>query len=244
MNTNGKKVLYHGMGLLAAFCLMLIVLISAVEAVVYSGDAFFEREYRKYNVTARVDMEMDELLRVTEEMMAYLRGDRADLVVETVVAGENRAFFNEKEIRHMVDVQGLFLGAMRLRLAAGAAAALLAAWLLKKKQGLCLLRMVQWGVGLFLGGMAALALLASTNFTKYFTWFHLIFFDNNDWILNPQTDLLINIVPEGFFRDTALAIVLLFLGVSALLWLAAALLRRRFFGGSPKRGKELRNGML
>ena len=172
-------------------------------------------------------MEMDDLLTVTDEMMDYLKGDREDLVVNTIVDGEEREFFNEKEKRHMVDVQGLFLGAMKLREGAALVALFCCAYLLLKEEGETLLRMLQWGIGIFIGGMAALAALISTDFTKYFTTFHLIFFDNDDWLLNPKTDLLINIVPEGFFRDTAYAIAFLFLGVCLLLWVAAALLRRR-----------------
>ena len=41
--------------------------------------------------------------------MAYLRGNREDLVVDTVVAGKPREFFNDREKAHMVDVQNLFL---------------------------------------------------------------------------------------------------------------------------------------
>ena len=52
--------------------------------------------------------------------------------------------------------------------------------------------------------------------------FHQIFFDNDLWILDPATDLLINIVPEPFFMDTALYIVLLF-GASMLLLFAVSL---------------------
>ncbi len=221
------KALYHVMGLIAAFCVTFIVLITSVEAVVYFNDGYFEKEYTKYRVLERVHMEMDDLLYVTDEMMDYLKGEREDLVVNTIVNGEEREFFNEKEKRHMVDVQGLFLGAMALRRGACGLAVLCAAVLLWKKQGLVLLRMLQWGIGLFIGGMAALGLIISTDFTKYFTIFHLIFFDNMDWYLNPKTDLLINIVPEGFFRDTAFLIAALFLGVCLLLWLAAAFLRRK-----------------
>lgn len=221
------KALYHAMGLIAAFCLMFVVLITSVEAVVYFNDGYFEKEYTKYNVLEKVHMEMDDLLYVTDEMMDYLKGDRDDLVVETIVDGEEREFFNAKEKRHMVDVQGLFLGAMELRKGAVVIIVLLAAALLARKQGAVLLRMLQWGVGLFIGSMAGLALLVSTNFTKYFTYFHLIFFDNDDWILNPKTDLLINIVPEGFFRDTAYAIAGLFLVTSFILWFGAGLLRKR-----------------
>lgn len=54
------------------------------------------------------------------------------------------------------------------------------------------------GTGLFFGLIAALAAIISTDFTKYFIMFHHIFFSNDLWILDPSTDMLINIVPEGF----------------------------------------------
>ena len=63
----------------------------------------------------------------------------------------------------------------------------------------------------FVGMCLTLALLAYTNFTKYFTLFHKIFFDNDLWILNPKTDMLINLLPEGFFSDMAVRILLIFL---------------------------------
>lgn len=221
------KALYHVLGLMVAFCLMAVLLITSVEAVVYWNDDYFEKEYTKYRVLEEVSMEMDDLLFVTDEMMAYLRGNRADLVVNTVVNGEEREFFNEKEKRHMADVQGLFFGAVQLRRGAVILVVMSVAVLLLKKQGELLLRMLQWGIGLFIGGMAGLALLVSLDFTKYFTYFHLLFFDNMDWYLDPETDLLINIVPEGFFRDTAYRIAALFLAVSFILWLGAGLLRRK-----------------
>lgn len=55
-------------------------------------------------------MTMEDLLEVTDEMMDYLRGDREDLHVMTVMDGQEREFFNAREIAHMEDVQGLFLG--------------------------------------------------------------------------------------------------------------------------------------
>ena len=221
------KGLYHGIGLMAACCLLFAVLITSVEAVVYWNTGYFEKQYRKYDVLEQVHMEMEDLLYVTEEMMAYLKDEREDLKILTVVDGEERFFFNEKETRHMVDVQALFLKAMQYRRAAIGLLVLAGGWLLWKKQEVVLWRMLKWGIGLFVGSMAGLALLIFTNFTKYFTCFHLIFFDNDDWILNPKTDLLINIVPEGFFRDTAFLIAGVFLTAAAALWLLAAFLYKR-----------------
>ena len=58
---------------------------------------------------------MQDVMDVTEEMMAYLRGDRKNLEVKTVIAGEEGMFFNEREKLHMEDVQGLFLGGIQIR---------------------------------------------------------------------------------------------------------------------------------
>lgn len=127
----------------------------------------------------------------------------------------------------MQDVRELFLQGLALRRGAVFVGVLAAAFLCLKKRQAVLLRMLQWGIAGVLCTMLGLGALISMDFTKYFTYFHLIFFDNMDWYLNPKTDLLINIVPEGFFRDTALRIAGMFLAVSLLFWLMAGALRRR-----------------
>ena len=78
---------------------------------------------------------MENLLYVTDEMMDYLRGDRDDLHVFTTIGGEEREFFNEREIAHMEDVRNLFLGSMALRTVCllTAAACLIALFFLEKK---------------------------------------------------------------------------------------------------------------
>lgn len=209
---------------------MFILLVTSVEAVVYWTPGYFEKEYTKYNVAAAVDMEMDDLLDVTDEMMAYLKGDREDLHVPTIVGGEEREFFNEREIAHMEDVQGLFLGAIFLRrLCLGIIAASIILLVLAKSDIKHLLpKMICIGTGLFFFLIAALSLIISTDFTKYFIIFHKIFFDNDLWILDPSTDLLINIVPEPFFMDTAFRIAGTFAGsVLAVFFLCIFLLRRQ-----------------
>lgn len=79
-------------GIVCAFCLMIAFLITSVEAVVYWTPGYFETEYETYQVPETVHMQMDDLLYVTEEMMAYLRGNRDDLHIDTVVDGQEREF--------------------------------------------------------------------------------------------------------------------------------------------------------
>lgn len=104
------KLLHNVLGILCGFALMIILLITSIEAVTYWTPGYYEKEYAKYGVLNDVHMEMDDLLDVTDEMMAYLRGSREDLHVPTIVDGQPREFFNDREIAHMEDVRGLFLG--------------------------------------------------------------------------------------------------------------------------------------
>ena len=76
--------IYNLLGILCAFCLMIVFLITSVEAVAYWTPDYYETEYTKYSVDETVHMEMEDLLEVTDEMMEYLRGGRADLHVPTV----------------------------------------------------------------------------------------------------------------------------------------------------------------
>ena len=187
----------------------------------YWTPGYFEKEYAKYNVLDSLpSMTMDDLLHVTDEMMDYLRGDRDDLHVTTTMGGEQREFFNEREIAHMEDVRSLFLKALSIRricLVLGAGLLILMA-ATKARMGRVLPPFLCMGTGLFFALMTVLGLIISTDFTKYFIMFHHIFFTNDLWILDPATDMLINIVPEGFFMDTAARIALLFGSLSLILF--------------------------
>ena len=218
------------LGILCAFCFMIVFLITSVEAVAYWTPGYYEEEYTKYNVTEDVRMEMEDLLEVTEEMMAYLRGNRADLRVPTIVDGQPREFFNEREIAHMEDVRGLFLsGLMLRRICLGISAVCLLLLFTKYRSVVRTLlpRMLCAGTMLFFLLTALLAGIISTDFTKYFIIFHKIFFNNDLWMLDPATDLLINIVPEPFFMDTAARIGVTFAAMTALLFLICIFLIRK-----------------
>ena len=211
------KLLHNVLGILCGFALMIILLITSIEAVTYWTPGYYEKEYAKYGVLNDVHMEMDDLLDVTDEMMAYLRGSREDLHVPTIVDGQPREFFNDREIAHMEDVRGLFLGGLALRrISLGLiVACVILLLLLKADIRRVLPKMICIGSALFFAVLTVLAGIISTDFNQYFIMFHHIFFNNDLWMLNPDTDLLINIVPEPLFMDTAARIAMTY-GVSVL----------------------------
>lgn len=230
-NTN-VKLWISIFGILCAVCLVFVFLITSIEAVVYWTPGYFEDEYTKYRVLNDLpEMTMDDLLTVTDEMMAYLRGNRKDLHVFTTMGGEYREFFNTREIAHMEDVCELFIGGLRLRRAGilftAVYALVLGLWCRKNSERKSLLktavpRSLCLGTGIFFASALVIAGIIATDFSKYFIIFHHIFFDNDLWILNPETDMLINIVPEPFFMDTALRIGITF-GITVILFFSLCL---------------------
>ena len=162
------KPIHIFLGIICAFALMITLLITSVEAVTYWTPGYYEKEYTKYHVLENVHMEMEDLLDVTKEMMAYLRGRRQDLHVPTTVNGQPREFFNQREIAHMEDVRGLFLAAIAIRriclLLILASIVLLS--FMKAEIRYVLPRTICAGTILFFALLAALATIIST---KYFS---------------------------------------------------------------------------
>jgi integral membrane protein (TIGR01906 family) len=203
------KIVQWTLGFVVSLAIIITLLITSFEIAVYSDFDFYQKEYNKYNVLDDVQMEMEDVMTVTHEMMDYLKGKRENLNVDTIVADEPREFFNQREKDHMKDVQDLFLkGILIRRVAIGIAiAASVLFYLLKGNMKLLLPKIYRIGTLILATITAFLAILFSTDFTKYFTLFHEMFFNNDLWLLDPKTDLMINILPEGFFVDMSIRIV-------------------------------------
>lgn len=207
------KVLHSVLGVFVGVSMLLFLLITAFEIGAYSDFGWYEKAYEKYDVTTDLQMKMHDVMDVTEEMMAYLRGNRQDLDVGTTVNGVQREFFNEREKAHMEDVQKLFIGGLWLRRSAGLLFGLAVVLLIATKADWKKLipKSILISMGSFIGITLTAGALFMSDFTKYFTIFHEIFFDNDLWLLDPSTDLLIRMLPEGFFLDMVVRIGMVFL---------------------------------
>jgi integral membrane protein (TIGR01906 family) len=64
-----------------------------------------------------------------------------------------------------------------------------------------------------------LGLIMLIDFDRTFILFHRIFFKNNDWLFDPVTDPVINILPETFFMHCAILIIIIVLLFSTAFFL-------------------------
>ena len=215
----------------AMIFLIIALLLTSFQVAIY-GDKeykFYEKEYAKYEVTEELGMTMEDVMDVTDKMMAYLIGEREELSVMTTVEGKEQDFFNEQDRLHMADVKNLFLGGLKLRWILLAAAVVLAFILLIRKVKLREILSGAYFRALAICGSlkVILGILFSSDFNTYFTIFHEIFFTNDLWLFDPETDYMIRMLPEGFFYDMVMRIGLCFIIGLVLLTLLFWMLRRK-----------------
>ena len=208
-----KKIQWAA-GILMAFSVIVILLISSFEIAMYSDFGVYEREYEKYDVLDDLDMTMEDTMYVTKEMMAYLRGDREELSVVTTVEGIEQDFFNGQDCFHMAEVRELFIGGLNLRKGAFVLAVLcLIALILLRADWRKIIPRSYWIALLAIGVLLVLfAAAAAIDFNAVFVAFHHVFFDNDLWIFDPAEDYMIRMLPEGLFADMVMRIGLLFAG--------------------------------
>lgn len=214
------KIWYRVTITIAMLLVIFALLITGFQLAVY-GDShygFYKKEYEKYRVTDDLNMKIDNVMAVTEHMMAYLIGKEEKLSIVTDVDGEHQDFFNEQDRLHMADVRNLFLGGLKLRNYAVILATILMIVLMAKKADFR--RLVPQGylqaLFVYLILAAILGVAMSIDFTSCFTLFHKLFFTNNLWIFDPETDYMIRMLPEGFFSDMVIRVGVIFIVLLAV----------------------------
>lgn len=136
---------------------------------------------------------------VVRMIVSYLKGDRPDFQHFFTVDGTEYIAFNAREQQHMADVRGLFrlCDARVWGLIAAVTAAVLAGMRLFREERL--LRVFRRTLLSVLAAVGVIAVLACADFDGVFILFHRVAFTNDLWLLDPRTDLLIRLMPTGFF---------------------------------------------
>lgn len=210
------KALHRILALFGSLSLIAVLLITAAEGAIYLDLNYYQKEYEKYEVLEDLDMEMEDVMYVTREMMDYLHDRRGDLVVTTTVDGKEQEFFNDQDKFHMAEVKNIFGIAILIRwIALGVFAVIISVLIFMKANWMKLVSKWYMALTAVLAlATGILAYLMTQNFNKYFVIFHEIFFDNDLWQFNPETDLMIRMLPEGLFADFA-ARIGIFAGAAA-----------------------------
>ncbi len=189
-------------------CLLALAL-TAVQLVAFDRGRY-SAAYQQYGRAEAIGISEDDLMAVTDRLLDYLKGQSDTLEMEASIQGVIQPVFGERELLHMADVQRLFMAGFAIRrwsviIAACGIVLLLAT---QKKRAFY---MLAWGylaaLGCFLLFAVVVGIAMAVNFNQAFTLFHQLLFTNDLWLLDPRTDVLIQMFPEAFFEQMATGIL-------------------------------------
>lgn len=215
------KIRLFALKIIFAVSLPIFLLLSTLNFV--SSDMQFYREsFVENEISERTALTESELMYISKEVVNYLQGERNDFDIKLEDGSE---VFGEREKLHMVDVrelfeEGFFIRNSTLFLALGSLLGIL--YLDKKSLGSALILSFAFP----LVAVLVLGTFMAVDFDKTFTVFHLLLFDNDLWLLDPRTDVLIKMLPLNFFAKMAYRIVYLFL-IEILILLAVGVVLKR-----------------
>jgi integral membrane protein (TIGR01906 family) len=164
--------------------------------------SYFKNKFEENNTDEITGKSTEELISISEKIISYLKGKRDDLIIYD----EKGLVFEGREVEHMKDVKTLFNRGYMIRnifLVSALAAGLVLKFFYKDR----ILKLLFYGGILFGFVLILIGLIIIFNFDRAFVIFHEILFSNDLWILNPEQDLLIQMLPSNFFSDLGLIIV-------------------------------------
>ncbi|MEG2191730.1 MAG: TIGR01906 family membrane protein [Oscillospiraceae bacterium] len=204
-----KKLTYQ----LSMLLFMAFVILFSVFTVA-NTNSFYTRQYLKNNATKDTGVSYSQLDDITALLLDYLNGKTDSLNMECDKNGVAAQAFDQREKDHMVDVRTLYnraFFAMCLCLALGISLS----FALYKRDKKDLFRENIWAsykvsfvVLIIL--CVALGLMFTLGFEWFWTNFHMIFFSNDLWLLDPEVSTMINMFPLNFFLAMCSKILLRF----------------------------------
>lgn len=197
-----------------------LLLFTTAVRIVVNDLRLYHNGFVKYDITrATGGIELEELDRAAGELVQYFNSGEEKV---NIVLKNGTNLYQPKEVDHLKDVKDLIwfdyhLQVYSLDYVVGYIIVLLAMagkhWLLTFKrlgQGL------MYGGGLTLALMLVIGIAMLVAFERVFLFFHLVGFTNLGWVLDPQTDKLIQMFPEPFFFDASLTLAGVTLGLALL----------------------------
>ncbi|MBN2853285.1 MAG: TIGR01906 family membrane protein [Clostridia bacterium] len=232
MNIVRTKIIAAVFGFILVFVLLLASILN-----VGLSQTIFKEVQLKYDIADYAGCSQETLDYATEQLIRYIRGERDDLNIKGTVFNIETAIFNEKEIAHMVDVKNLFIIGQNILYCCILVMILLflfeittnrEAFNYKFFKSVTITMIISLALFLIIGAMAFL------DFDSFWMGFHKVFFTNDLFLLDPNTDFLIRMMPLEFFISIVSRIGITF-GISYTVSIAAMTISHYVLKGSKSK---------
>jgi integral membrane protein (TIGR01906 family) len=181
-----------------------VFLLTASIAAAFNTPALYEYGFEKYGVAETTGLTPAELSKAARGLIQYFNSDDEYISLTVVKDNQPMILFNQRELIHLKDVKALVKLDYAAATISGIYCLLFVILLLLQqdmRQRHALTAAVLGGNLLTLGLIVCLGLIAMADFSSFFLQFHQLSFSNDFWLLDPATDYLIMMFPEGFWQD-------------------------------------------
>ena len=199
-----------------SFLLVISVFYAVLISVLFRNSyniEYYRGKFIENNIMGETELSEEELVEIGYGLIDYLKKGDNELL---------EPYFNDREIAHMVDVYDLFEIA-RTVLMLSLAVAVISIFILSQFGYKYIAKTLLFGLLIIIGTLVVFGIYTSKNFNFVFTKFHELLFTNDLWLMDPKTDLMIQMLTEDFFMDLAfkigynfIAIISVIIGISGL----------------------------
>lgn len=169
--------------------ILLSLLIPIFLILIFSMSIGFSKNYYLYEFDK---IKPEQQININPKFIRYsaqILSDYLSRKIDNLEIPGFKNFFNEKELEHMKDVKNIFRFIIYLTIINA-----ILIFMILKKQDLPNIFLYS-----FIPIIIFLIFYLLIPFDKLFTNFHLVLFKNDLWLLNPESDRLIVLLPEEFF---------------------------------------------
>jgi integral membrane protein (TIGR01906 family) len=225
MQTTVKEYLIYPAFILLVLAIPMLIVSVAVN--IYAGSVgLYTGGFAKYQISAVTGISNPQLKDVARGMVDYLDGKIQSPQVEVDIKGIKRPVYSQKELIHLEDVRKIIdvfkmLEILSLIVFLGVGLSMFFIFGVSR-----LLKGLQAGAAVTVILPGSAMLWALIDFNSIFYFFHILSFSNDLWLLDPATDYLIMMFPEGFFFDAAILMVATVIAAAILIWFAAYVVKR------------------
>ena len=201
------------LALLLVFCLI-AYLAGSLASLAVDGDRMLQK-MNSYSDTSLSGVQAQEYPALASSLTEYLKGKADTPQIQVIKHGESASAFSQKEILHLEDIRGLIALANSLRYTALglAAMAIIAFFIIRRTASPEFIGLINpqkafsLSLFIFFGAALILAVWGWVDFHSLFYAFHRVLFKNDLWLLDARQDLLLQLMPEGFFVSYALDLI-------------------------------------
>ncbi len=182
-------------------CVLLTVISLAITITIHFTPLYYLQEFQ-HHLAQSVGLTRTQLFHNYHQLLAYL-----DLLwIKELQLPDFPS--SSSGTKHFYEVKRLFLFNYAVLLVTFVPSLRILKQLYRQKMTWLFIRPIQWTALVF----GLLLFLMAIGFERFFIYFHQILFRNTDWLFDPATDPIINVLPESFFMQC----FLLFFGLLLL----------------------------